>query len=135
MANTDVKFKSPIFRKDHAMILAAKRELASIKSVRLKDISADYSAGQVLARNSSTGLYEKYSAVSGTYAAACILFEDVPTQAFDESSGGGASTSIARGIFGGEVYTDKCIDLSSGAKTDLKGREVVDADSVSIFKY
>ncbi len=119
-----------IFRKDHPMILASNRHLASIKPVRLAYDADGYVAGQVLGRNSVSGYFQKYDSggASGLDTATCILFEEVTAAA---SSG----TTIARGIFAGEVYKSKLTDLDSGAETDLKARTIVDATGIEVLKF
>lgn len=122
----DATFKGEIFRKDHPMILASLRHLASIKAVRLEE--GTYQAGQVLAYDSNDGLYKDYSTVSGSLDASCILFADV-------ASADTGDEPLERAIFGGEVFEAKCIDLVSQAKTDLGGRTIVDAEGTEIFKF
>ncbi len=129
--NLDAKVNNEIFRKNHPIILASNRHLATIYPVRLKHDTGGYLAGQVLVRNASTTYYEKYSASSGSYDAACILFEDVDGGEFAGSTG----NALARGVFGGEVFKAKLIDYDSGVATDLSGRVITGADGVDVFKF
>lgn len=133
MSSLDIKFSGEIFRKDHAIILSGNRVLASLLPVRLAFVSGGYVAGQVLARNSVSELYEKYDngGSSGTDVAKAILFEDKAESDFASSG----DTQVARGIFGGEVFKDKLTGLDSAAETDLDARTIVDASGVSILKF
>lgn len=132
MADThlDAKVNTEIFRKDHPIILAANRHLASIKSVRMVYASATgYLAGTVIARNTVNGLYYAYNDAgsSGTEVASAILFEEVTPESGD--------TMLARGIFGGEVFQAKCVGLDANAITDLKARSITDALGTQILKF
>lgn len=122
----DATFKGEIFRKDHPMILASLRHLASIKAVRLEE--GTYKAGQVVSYDSNDGLYKDFSTVSGSLTADAILFADV------ESSESG-DEPLERAIFGGEVFKSKLIDLNSQAETNLGGRTIVDAEGTEIYKF
>lgn len=129
----NINFNPQIFRKDYPAILAKNAHLASLAGIVLKYLSAGYSAGQVLARNSVSGLYEKYNPAgsSGTDTAAAILMDDVPVETFASSG----DTAATRGIFAGEVYESKLIDLDADAKTDLKSRSYIDATGVTVLKF
>lgn len=131
--NTDPRFSGQIFRKSHPMIIAQNRLLASILPVQLAYASGGYSAGTVLARNTTSGQYAAYDGVgaSGLDSAACVLFEDVDVSEFSATSG----TVGARGIFGGEVFYDKLIGLDAGAISDLNARTIIDARGVSVLKF
>ena len=131
--NNDPRFNGQIFRKSHPMIIAQNRQLASILPVRMAYNSSGYSAGQVIARNTVTTNYENYvfGAGSGTGTAAAILFEDIDVSEFAATSG----TVFARGIFGGEVFQDKLIDLDAGAISDLDAKTIVDATGINVLKF
>ena len=133
MANLDAKVNNEIFRKDHPQILASNRHLATLRGVRLRYDSGGYKAGQVLGLNTTSNTFMDYngSGSSGEDTAKCILFEDVPVEAFPSSTG----TAVARGIFGGEVYEDLLLDLDSNAKTDLGARSIEGSDGVAILKF
>lgn len=127
----DASFESQVFRRDFPMILASRRDLASIKSVRLELTAGDtapFKAGQVLAYDSSSKTYKKYGAVSGSLDASCILFENVDAPA-------SGSTVLERGVFGGEVYKSALIDYEAGVLTDLGGRIITDSDETEILKF
>lgn len=128
----DAQVNQSIFRKNFPIIIAAKRANADILGIRLTYDADGYMPGQVLARNTSTGLYDKYSAISGSYEAACVLLEQITDD--DQPSTGGA---LARGIFGGGVmlYTDLLLDYDANSKADLGARDVIDAanDNITIF--
>lgn len=129
----NINFNPQIFRKDYPAILAKNAHLASLAGIVLKYLSAGYSAGQVLARNSVTGIYEKYvdGSASGIGDAACILLDDVPSTVFASSG----DTAVTRGIFAGEVFEAKLTDLDAAAKVDLKGRSYTDASGITVFKF
>lgn len=131
--NIDPRFQGQIFRKSHPMIIAQNRQLASILPVTLAYNSGGYSAGQVLARNTTSGQYQNYAAggPSGTGTAATILFEDVDVSEFAATSG----TVFARGIFGGEVFKDKLIGLDAGAITNLGAKTIIDSTGVNVLKF
>lgn len=130
--NLDAKVNNEIFRQDQTIILALNRHLADIQPVRLAFDADGYKAGQVVARDTSSGLWEKWSAVSGDSPDShCILFENVPVQDVDSAASG---TAVARGIYGGDVYQDKCLELDSNAKTALGGRTIVN-NGDNIFKF
>lgn len=129
----NTNFNPQIFRKDNPAILAKNAHLASLSGIVLKYLAAGYAAGQVVARNTVTGLYEKYvdGSASGIGDAAAILIDDVPVETFASTG----DTAVARGIFSGEVYEAKLTDLDAAAKVDLKGRSYTDASSVVVFKF
>lgn len=133
MGSTDIKFSGEIFRKDHPMILAARRDLASIKPVRLAFQTDGYVAGTVLGRNSVSGYYQAYTdaGASGQDTAVGVLFEKVEEDLFASSG----DTRMARMIAGGEVFEDKLTGLDAAAKTDLGSRSIVDATGVTILKF
>jgi len=131
--NIDPRFNGQIFRKSHPMIIAQNRQLASILPVALAYASGGYSAGTVLARNTTSGQYQAYAAggPSGTGTAASILFEDVDVSEFAATSG----TVFARGIFGGEVFQGKLIGLDANAISNLNARSIIDATGASVLKF
>lgn len=126
----DATINNEIFRNDFSQVIALRRDLATLSPVRLKVLSSEYKAGQVLCYNSVSGQYEKYSTASGSYDALCVLFERV--RADEQSATGGA---LARAIFAGHLYKDALTDYDSGAKGDLNASEYVTADGVTIVKF
>lgn len=124
----DSTFNGQIFRKDHPMVLATNRQLATIFGIRLEYNANGYPAGQVLSKDTSDGLFKKYSLASGTYPAQCILFENIDGPA---SSG----TALARGIFGGLVFTGILTDYSAQAKADLSAKDLSASDGVGVTKF
>jgi hypothetical protein len=133
MATTDIKFSSEIFRKDNPMIIAKRRELADIGSVRLAYDADGYEAGRVVARNSTSGLYQKYvdGSASGLGTAAAVMFEAVAAGEFASSG----DTLLSRGIFKGFLYKDKLVGLDAAGETDLKARTIVEADGVNVLEF
>lgn len=133
MSNTDAKYIDPIFRKDHPMVLAKNRHQASLMPVSLKYSSTDLKAGQVMARNSVTGLYEKYvnGGASGLGTAVGILMEDKIVEDFASTG----ATVTARVITKGEVFENLLTGLDAQAKTDLKARSLVDGLGNQILSF
>lgn len=133
MSNTDAKFTDPIFRKDHPMVLAKNRHQASLMPVVLKYSATDYPAGQVVARNTVSGLYEKYvnGGASGTGTAVGVLFE---TKIVEDFASTGA-TVTARVITKGEVFENLLTGLDSAAKTSMNARSLVDGMGNQILSF
>lgn len=127
MQGLDASTNQSVFRSDYPQVLASRRDLASIKPVRLAADVDGYEAGQVLAYDSNDGLHKKYGGVSGSLDASCILFNKVDA--------GATGTILERGIFGGEVYEDLLVDFDSNAKTDLGGRTINSATGSTILKF
>lgn len=136
MSSIDLKYSGSIFRKNFPIILACSPALALLLPVRLVYNSAGYVAGEVLARNTTSGLYQKYvdGAASGTGTASAVLFEDHPVGDFDGTSAA-TSTTIARGIFAGVVFQSKLTGLDAAAITDLGGKSIIDASGVTTLKF
>lgn len=128
-SSLDAATSGEIFRKDHPMILACNRHQALILPARMAYVADGYVAGQVVARNTVSGLYEKYDdgASSGLDTAAGVLLHDV-----EPASG---SSELARVVFEGKVFEDKLTGLDSAAKTDLKARSIVDATGAQILTF
>lgn len=126
----DAVVNNEIFRQDQQAIIAMRRDLATLQPVRLKLESGGYTKGQILAKNTVTGLFEKFSSASGTYQASCVLFEDI--SADDQPSTGGA---LARALTSAYVFKDKLIDYSATAKTQLQARDISDASGIDVTKF
>ena len=90
MGSIDAKFDGEIFRKDHPIILAGRRDLASIKPIRVKFRSGGYEAGRVMGRVTADGEYNIYNdaAVDGTEVAVGVLFEAIAEEEFDPTGSG-----------------------------------------------
>lgn len=130
--NLDAKVNNSIFRKDHPIIIARNRQLASIIAARLAHDTDGYLAGQVLCRVTSTGLFGKYGAASGSsHDTTCVLLEDVTGDQFAGSTG----NALARVIAGGELFYDKLLQIDSTAVTEMNGKIVFDAQAEKILKY
>lgn len=123
---------SGVFRKDSSLIIALRRDLATLSPIRLEYDAAGYKSGQVLAYDTGTSTYKKYAGVSGTMAAKCVLFEDVSS---DEMGSVNTIDPLARGIFGGQVFTTKLLDYDANAATGLKSTDYVDAAGNQITKF
>lgn len=129
-SEVDASINNEIFRNDQNLILASRRDLAKFDGVILAYHADGYIAGQVLAYNTATSVYGKYSLLSGSYPAAAVLARKVRAEEMDATTGAGGL-----GIFGGYLYSAKLIDGSAQAKTDLGGRDYTDATGVVTFKF
>lgn len=129
----DAEVNNQIFRKDFGAIIALRRDLAQISPVRLYDDGASYYMGECLARNTSTGEFQRWSAVSGgSYDTPCVLFEDVLSYQFDATVTGGA---LARAVMAGYVFKTKLVDYNSQFLTAVGGRVMTDASGVAVVKF
>lgn len=133
MSTIDAGFNGQIFRKDNIQVISTNRQLASLLPVRLAYNANGYLAGTVLARNTTSGLFQAYSngGASGTGTAACVLNRDVNPEDF--ASSGDTQTSV--GIFGGEVFQGVLVGLDSNAISNLNARQIVDALGTQILKF
>lgn len=130
--NLDSKVDNEIFRKDHPIIIARNRQLASIVGARLAHDTDGYLAGQVVARDDGDGLFYKWSAASGgTYDTVSVLLEDVTGDQFTGTTG----NALARSIVGGEVFYSKLIEIDATAITQMKAKVIYDATGEGILKY
>lgn len=140
--NFDAYVNNQVFRKDWPVILALNAHLATILPIRLAAGDSQFNsngaiAGQVLAPdNLSPPLFHRYSAVSGTYNANCILLDSLDVSQFTATAASG-NTVAARGVFGGEVYLNNLIDASTTAlnSSNLGGKTITDANNVPIYKF
>lgn len=127
----DAEVNNSIFRKDWAAIIAYRRDLATLEPVRLQFDAGGYLAGQVLARVTSTGVFGKFSAVSGSANdSPCVLFENVTVSDENSALTGG---SLARAIFAGYVYKGKLLDYTGPSQ--LGGKEMTDATGITVVKF
>lgn len=138
--NLDAKVNNQIKRNDYPIIIALKRELATILPVRLQRNTADtFVAGLVLGRVTATGYYKAYddAASDGSQTAVAVLMDDVALEDRPDSSPSGAAsgTSIGRGIFSGYLFKDKLTGLDANGITDLGAKTIVDASGVNILKF
>lgn len=132
MAKTaiDANVNTNLFRKDWPIVIAMRPDLAQISPVRLVYRAEGYIAGQVLGTTTTPGLFDKWSQVSGTGAATCVLFESINV-ADEPATGGG----LARALFAGYVYTNLLIDYNSQARTGLVARDRIDASLFGITQF
>lgn len=137
MSSIDARYNSEIFRKNHPIILAIRRELAVILPGRLDNVSADYAAGQVVARDTSDGLFKKWSAVSGgTYDTVSVLLEDAAyPEDFVEGETGVTGSALARICTAGYVFKDKLTELDAQAISDMAAKTIVGAGGTNILKF
>lgn len=133
MGKLDANVDTEIFRKDHPIIIAQNRHLATLQPIRMSYSASTVKAGTLMARNSVTGFYAAYDdgASSGLNTAIGILFEDITTDQFADSS----DTTLARLITGGEVFKAKLTGYDTAALADLKGRLITDATATEILKF
>lgn len=129
-----------IFRKNFKIVIATKRELALIRPVRLAPkVASDtsiYYPGQTLARYTSgpyAGQFVDYSdaGASGRETATCILLSECYSQAADSA----ASAPLAQALFKGVVFKDALIGWDAAAKTDVNGRQIDDAQGISLIEF
>jgi YD repeat-containing protein len=126
----DFTTSQQVFRKDRRMVLAMNRHQAAIIGVRLAYDAAGYLAGQTMARNSVSGLYQKYAPAgsSGIDTAVGILFNDVLDMPASQ-------TDLGQLIVKGQVFEANCLTLDSAAKVDLGARSVIDGSGVTIMMF
>jgi len=127
----DFNTKQEIFRNNNKVLIARNRHLASLMGVRLAYDAAGYTMGVTLARNSTSGLYQKYNdaGASGINTAVGILYNDVP------AASDGSSTDIGQMLVKGEVYESLVTGLDANGKTDLKSRSVIDGSGNTILIF
>lgn len=130
----DSEINNQIFRKDYPMVIALRRDLTQLSPVRLAGDGNDFIAGQCLARNTSTGEFQRFSAVSGgSYDTPCVLFQSVLAYEFDATV---TSGTLARAIMSAAgLYKSKLIDYNSAFKTAISGREITDATGLTVVKF
>jgi hypothetical protein len=126
----DFQTSTQVFRKDRRLILAMNRHHATIIGVRVAYDAAGYSAGQVMSRNSVSGLHQKYngSGSSGTDTAVGVLFNDITDMVASQSD-------VGQLIVKGELYHANCTDIDANAIVDLNGRTVIDGSGVTILMF
>lgn len=130
MAGLDASTSGEIFRRDFKPIIAQNRHLASIIGARVQYDSLGYSAGQVMARNSTSGLYTKYSngGASGTGTAVGVLFADVKDMATNQPD-------IGQIIVSGQLLEANIVGLDSTVRTNLGSRSVINGNGTTIFIF
>lgn len=132
-SSIDSEVNNQIFRKDYPVVIAKRRELASLAPVRLAGDGADFIAGTAIARETSSGKFKRWTAVSGgTYDTPCVLFESVPAYQFDSAVTGGA---LARAVVQGYVYQGSLVGSNTQFITALGGVIQTDASQVAIVKF
>lgn len=140
MSQLDAKFSGQIFRKDNPIILATRRDQAVFMGVRVAYDSNGYMPGQALARETSSGLFKKWSAVSGgTYDSPCVLFDQcTDSDQLANNHGiltGVSGSSLLRGLTKAIVYTGNLIDADAGFKTALKSTDYFDSNAIGLTKF
>lgn len=126
------KYDPSIFRHDAELIIARNMQRASIVGINLGYDSGGYVAGQTLAFNTTSLLYQKYvnGGSSGLGSALCFLLDNPPS---DNTTASG--NCQLRGLFAGEVFKAALTGLDSTAETSLGGHEYVDFTGVTIFTF
>lgn len=137
MTTLDPNFNPEIFRKNFKQVIAKNRQLASLAPVRLAYSASGYAPGTVLARNTTSGLYQAYnnSGSSGIDTAAAILDAQIDVEDFAGDTSQLSGGVLAQALFGGEVFKDALVGYDANALTDLKGREYTDATGTTIVKF
>lgn len=138
MPNLDASFTAEVLRHDDAQIVATHPNQALRFGVRLAYNSSGYAAGQVLGKNSVSGLFMVYnsSGTSGENTAVCILEQPVKATDFPNTVAQDLGSSYLTGaLFSGAVFQSKLTGLDSGAITALAGRSVTPSDGVQLFLF
>lgn len=119
-----------IFRKNYYAIFANNRHLATLIPVVLSYDSAGYKPGQTIARNTTSGLWQKYnpSGASGTDTCVGVLLNEVSDMPAN-------SKDVGQLIVKGNLFEAAVIGLDSAAKTDLGARSVVSATGDTILMF
>ncbi len=136
--NSDANYQSEVLRYDDPNIIASARHLALMLGVRLAYDAAGYAAGTVLARNTTTGLYQAYDngASSGLDAAICVLEKAVPVGDFAATTAHAVSNSVlTHAIFAGIVFYNKLTGIDANGVTDLGGKQMIGADGVTLLRF
>jgi hypothetical protein len=124
----DSKFTAEGFRKNFPLILATNRQHATVIGARLAAQAAALLPGQLLARNSTSGLYDVYASggSSGLDTAKGILLIDADVS---------ATSQVVQILMGGEVYKDNIVGYDSDTPADLNGRVYINGANENIFKF
>jgi hypothetical protein len=132
MGNLDGFFNPQIFRKDWPQIIATNVHLATFLGVRLAYNSSGYTAGQCLALNSSTGLFQNYASggPNGTGTAVGFLYASVDVSEFPSATG----SVVERMVTTGELVNSLLIGNDSTADTQLQARRFQGSLGVVIYK-
>lgn len=132
MASLDASTSGEVFRKNHPVIIANDRHLATIVGVRVANNSVRVAAGTVLGRNNVSGFYQPYSDIgaSGIDTAVGILLDDIETEDFNSQT-----STVGRLIVKGNVYENNLTGLDAAAKTDLHARSVIDGSNDTIMMF
>lgn len=131
-------FQSEVTRYDEPNVIAMDRQKALKLGIRLTYDSGGYKAGTVLARNTVTGLYAKYSdaASSGLNDAVAVLERGVAATEFANTTTHSVANSVLTyGIFGGVVFYDKLTGIDANGVTDLRGKVMIGADGVNLLRF
>lgn len=139
MPNVDANFTAEVLRHDDAQIVATHPNQALRFGVRLAYNASGYAAGQVLGKNSVSGLFMAYnnSGTSGEDTAVAILEQPVKATDFPGTTAQDLNSSVLTGaIFGNAcVFQSKLTGLDSSAITDFGGRSVTPSDGVQLFLF
>lgn len=124
----DSKFTAEGFRKNFPLLLATNRHHATVIGAQLAAQASDLVAGQLLARNSVSGLYDVYASAgsSGLDTAKGILLLDAATS---------TTSQVVQILMGGEVYKAKITGYDSDTPADLNGRVYINGAGEEIFKF
>lgn len=138
MPNLDADFNAEVIRRDDANIIAAHRQSALFLGVRLAYDADGYKPGQVLGKNSTSGLWMKYddNGSSGEATAVAVLEKGVAVGQFPSTTVQSAANSVVQpAIFGGTVFYDKLQGVDAAALVDLKGRRISDVTGADLLVF
>jgi hypothetical protein len=138
MPNLDANFTAEAIRRDDANIIAMARHQAIFMGFRLAYDADGYKPGQVLAKNTTSGLYMKYNDAgsSGENTAVCILEKGVAAADFPGTTAQSVDSSVVQpAIVAGVVYYDKLQGIDANGVTDLKGRRISDVSGADLLFF
>lgn len=131
-------FQTEVTRYDDPNIVALNRQQATKLGIRLTYDGDGYKAGTVLARNTVTGLYAKYSGggSSGLNDAVCVLERGAAATEFASTATHSVANSVlTTAIFGGWVFYDKLTGIDADGIVDMGGKVIVGADGVNLLRF
>jgi len=134
----NANFTAEVTRFDDPNIIAMERQKASFLGVQLAYHASGYVAGEVLARNTVTGLYQKYSdsGSSGLNDAVAVLARKCAASEFTNTDTHSLANSVlTQAIIAGTVFYSKLTGIDTNGVTDLRGKIVIGADGVSLLRF
>jgi hypothetical protein len=138
MQNLDASFTAEVTRRDDPNIIALDRQKALFLGVRLAYDASGYAAGVVLGKNTTSGLWMKYSDAgsSGENTAVAVLEKPVAAASFvDTTPQSSANSVVVPAIFGGTVFYSKLTGIDANGITDLRGRRISDVTGADLLVF